>query len=271
MISIITTGRDDDYGVGFLDRFYTSIIKNSQLLDEQEIEYEYLIVEWNPIKNPLYKNHKFSSLFNDKKYKNIIIDQSVSINENLSPTTFYEYFAKNAGVRNAKYDNILLLNSDIIISKECVENIKSLCFSGLDLNKFYRARYREQLNPDLFSLSIEDCHKPHFGDHVICGYFSGDFLFIHKNIFPGYDENNPYHRSNLSQTSMDGEILWKLHNENINLEFIESKYSHINHGKDNPYDSHYNQNGYENKLNWGFIDYPKEYISENIIYIKYLQ
>ena len=44
MISIITTGRDDNYGVGFLDRFYTSIIKNSQLLDELEIEYENLVV-----------------------------------------------------------------------------------------------------------------------------------------------------------------------------------------------------------------------------------
>jgi hypothetical protein len=268
MISIITTGRDDNYGKNFLDRLHTSITKNTELFLQFNIEYEYIVVEWNPINNPLYKNEKFSSFFENPNHKNIIVTQSVSEAENLSPTVFYEYFAKNVGVRNSSNDNILILNSDIIVSKECGEAIHQLYLNGLSKDKFYRARYREQLNPDLTPLNTEDCHKPHYADHVICGYYSGDFLLIHKDIFPGYDETNPHHRDDLFQTSMDGEMLWKLHKEGVNLEFIESKYSHINHGKDNPYNNHYNQDGYENKTNWGFTQYEKEYISENIIVIK---
>ena len=268
MLSIITTGRDDNYGENFLDRLYISVNKNIELFHQLNINYEYIIVEWNPINNSLHQNEKFKSIFANTKHKNIIVTQSVSENENLSPTTFYEYFAKNVGVRNALYENILLINSDIIISPECAEDIKNLCLNGLNKNKFYRARYREQLNLDLTHITIEDCHKPQYPDHIICGYYSGDFLLIHKDIFPGYDETNLEHRDNRNHSSMDGEILWKLHKENINLEFINSKYSHINHGKNVLVNGHYNQNGYKNKLNWGFTQYKKEYINENIIIIK---
>lgn len=267
MISIITTGRDDNHGENFLGRLYMSITKNIELFHQLGIDYEYIVVEWNPINNPLYKNEKFSSLFTTSNHKDIIVTQSVSEAEGLSSTVFYEYFAKNVGVKNAKYENILLLNSDIIVSKECGENIKQLCLNGLDKNKFYRARYREQLNPDLTSILTEDCHNPHLPDHVICGYYSGDFLLIDKTTFPGYDETNPNHRTTY-QTAMDGEILWNLHKNGVTLEFIESKYSHINHGRNNPYDNHYNQNGYQNKSDWGFTQYKKEHISENIIVIK---
>ena len=267
MLTIITTGRDDDYGVGFLQRLKTSIEKNIEILEKFNIEYEYIIAEWNPVKNYISENENFVELFKNQKIKNIIALPSVSEKEGLSTTVFFEYFAKNLGVRHAKYDNILIINSDIILGEECFKKSIDLCLSGLEKNKFYRARYRGEYDDNLNLLTINDCHKPDAYDAVVCGYYSGDFLLLHKSVFvdiaKGYDETNEKHRTTY-QTHMDGEILWNLHNKNVNLEFINENYYHINHGRPNTLDGIYNMSGYGNKDNWGFIDYTQTKIKNNV-------
>jgi hypothetical protein len=55
--------------------------------------------------------------------------------------------------------------------------------------------------------------------------------------------------------------------KNINLEFIEEPYYHINHGHTNILDGVYNTGGYENKENWGFIDYKKTELKTNVTII----
>jgi len=271
MISIITTGRDDNYGQDFIARLKKSLQSNIEYLEKNNIEYEYIAVEWNPIKNYLSDNSDLRELFNNKNLKNVIVSNSVSKKENLSETIHFEYFAKNVGVRDSKFENILLLNSDIVLPDSTFDKIIELCNTGLSTNKFYRARFREQVNMDMSRILIEDCHYPDNPDAIICGYCSGDFLLMKKYIFcnvaKGYDETNQSHRT-ISQTGMDGEILWNLHNKGVSLEFIDDVYSHINHGKPNPYDGAYNVNGYDNKDDWGFIKYHKRYISENIIIIE---
>jgi hypothetical protein len=271
MISIITTGRDDNYGQDFIIRLKKSLESNITFLEKNNIEYEYIAVEWNPVKGYLCDNQDLHKLFDNKNLKNIIVSNSVSKKENLSETIHFEYFAKNVGVRNSKFENILLLNSDIVLPESTFQKIVDLCTGGLCDNKFYRARYREQVNMDLSRIVLEDCHYPNNPDAVICGYCSGDFLLMKKNTFcnvaKGYDETNPSHRT-ISQTGMDGEILWNLHKKGVSLEFIDDVYSHINHGKPNPYDGEYNMYGYDNKEDWGFIKYNKKYISENKIIIE---
>ncbi len=270
MISIITTGRDDDFGVGFLDRLKSSIEHNVSLLEKFNIEYEYIVAEWNPIRNYISDNENFKEIFKNEKIKNVIALPSVSENEGLSTNVFFEYFAKNLGVRHSKYDNLLLINSDIIIDEKCFEKIVDLCKNGLSKEKFYRSRYRGQYDNNFNVITVEDCHYPNNPDSIICGYCSGDFLFLHRDVFiniaKGYDETNYLHRQSF-QSGMDGEILWNLHNKNVNLEFIEEKYYHINHGHPNRVDGIYNTNGYENKENWGFIDYKKSELKNNVTII----
>jgi hypothetical protein len=270
MISLITTGRDDDFGVGFLARLKSSIEHNISMLENFNVEYEYIISEWNPIRNYISENKNFKEIFKNEKVKNVIASQSVSEKEGLNTTIFFEYFAKNIGVRQAKYDNILLINSDIIISEKCFEKIINYCVDGLSKERFYRARHRGQYDDNFNILTIEDCHYPNNPDAIICGYCSGDFLFLHKDVFvniaKGYDETNPSHRISF-QSGMDGEILWNLHKKNVHLEFIDEIYYHINHGHPNQVDNVYNTIGYDNKDNWGFIDYTHTKIKNNVIVI----
>ena len=83
----------------------------------------------------------------------------------------------------------------------------------------------------------------------------------------GYDETNFAHRT-ISQTGMDGEILWNMYNNGMRIKLIPTKYMHINHGKPNPYDNSYNDKGYINKSNWGFIDYEHDEVSNKLMIIK---
>jgi hypothetical protein len=271
MITIITTGRDDDYGNGFLDRLKKSMIHKKSYLEKNNIDYEYIVSEWNPIRNFISENFEFIDIFKNKKVKNVIALPSVSEKENLSTSVFFEYFAKNLGARMASNDILLFLNSDIIVSDECFDNIKELIKNGLDKNHFYRARYRGQYDNELNLITVEDCHYPNNPDAVICGYCSGDFLLIHKdtfyNVAKGYDETNPSHRVSF-QSGMDGEILWTLNNKGVTLKFIEEKYFHINHGHPNNVDGVYNTIPYNNKENWGFIDYERDNIKQNVTIIK---
>lgn len=270
MISLITTGRDDDYGNGFLERLITSIENNAGYLEKHNIEYEYIICEWNPSKNMLFENERFLKIINKYNIVELVIKNTVSEKERLNNKIFYEYFAKNSGVRNAKYDNLLILNSDIIIPEESFNELIKISKSGLSDDKFYRLKYREEIDNDLNFINVQSVYYPQNTDSVICGFCSGDFLLVKKKSFidkgNGYDETNINHRK-ISQTGMDGEILWNMYNSGMRINLIEFKYQHINHDKPNQRDGHYNTNGYENKPNWGFIDYEKKIVSDKLIEI----
>jgi hypothetical protein len=271
MISLITTGRDDDYGHGFLDRLYLSIENNVKILHEYNIPYEYIICEWNPERDYLINHPKFKNLFENYNVKEVIISNSVVEKEGLNKKVFFEYFSKNAGVRNSLYDNILILNSDIVIPKKSFDIIIDKIKIGLNPNNFYRLLNRDQIDNDFNFITTETIYYPQNPDAVICGFCSGDFLLLKKETFvkngQGYDETNLSHRT-ISQTGMDGEILWNMYFSGIRIELIDSNYQHINHGKPNPYDNHYNQSGYTNKLNWGFVDYEHQKVSEKLVIIK---
>lgn len=276
MLSLITTGRNDDYGGGFVDRFRLSLMNNCSLLEDLGIEYEYLVVEWNPIKEFFSVSDKTKFLFKNFKVKDVIIDKSLIRAEGLNEAAYYEYFSKNAGLRRAKYDNILIINSDLLINEELGNEIKELITKGLDKTKFYRARYRHNANikydgKEPIGMSVvdkKDLHEPHLADACICGAYSGDILLCNKETLfengRGYNELDPDHRVTF-QTGMDGEILWNMYHRGIRLEFLQNPYIHIAHGKPNVYDGVYRDCKYENKPNWGFVDYNETEIPHGVI------
>lgn len=269
MISFITVGRDDDFGKNFLSRFYTSIAKNIEAIEKFAVPYEYLVVEWCPVKNYLIYNEKFEGLFNNKNLVNIIIKPNVSTEENLNPKIFYEYFAKNVGIRMSKYDLLLILNSDIILPEATMKIIVDLIKNNFDKKHYYKLLYRARVDDELKLIKKDCLHRPKSPDAVIGAYFAGDFLLVDKDTLikygEGYDEINPGHRT-IGQTGMDGEMLWNLHRRGVTLEFLDADYWHIEHGRP-PHDDVYNMAGYVNKPNWGFIDYPQKVVSKKLIEI----
>lgn len=272
MISLITTGRDDDYGGGFLNRLYTSISKNIENLEAFEIPFEYIVVEWNPERDYLTFNKMFENLFTEKNIKDIVVKKEAVAKEGLNLKKYYEYRSKNVGVRNSRYDNLIILNADIVITNKTMGIIKNLVVNGLDVMKYYRFRYRTIVDDELNIIRKDDTYAPQSPDAAICGFFSGDLMLLSKETFiqygEGYDEVSSNHMYG-GESGMDGEILWNMYNKGVRVEMFDEEYYHINHHYNNSTNKggQYNMSGYKNKSDWGLINYDKK-INGNIIEIQ---
>ena len=274
MISFVTTGRSDDYGgEDYIKRFKNTTQKNLEVISKLGFDYEYIIVEWNPYKNYLCDDPHFSSLFLDyPKLVDIIIPESVVIKESLSIDIYYEYFAKNAGVRYSKFEYLILLNSDIIIPESCMIKILDL-INNFKEKYYYRPRYSHQVGKDLSFIRESDLTEPDRPHSYISGHSGGDFLLARTsdiiNYAQGYDETNLGHRKPAKQHHMDTEIMYNMHFSGCQLEYLDDIYLHIAHGHGNTeFDQTMNFNGYENKPNWGFTDYEKSFERSNLIIIQ---
>ena len=270
MLSIIVSARNDNYGGDFLKRFQHCLENNIKNLRYAKIEFEYIVAEWCP-DNALI--HEFPELFSDSSVIDLIIDKSVSKQEGLRSDVFYEYFAKNAGLRHAKYDNVLVMNADILLGYDLINNILNLIQAGLNNKNYYRPSFRHNYNLTAKQvLHTQPLWEPHNPDgHLAAGY-SGDFLLALKSVLiddgRAYDETDPGHRSNF-QRGMDGEILYNMYHKGIHPFMIDAGYYHIDHSKNRNYSgSNYRENiSYNNKPNWGFIDYKKDKLNDQLYWI----
>lgn len=275
-LSIVLGGRDDNYGENFIERLNQALTTNIKNLDQTDLDYEIIVVDFNPIdKKYLHNNSILKEALSNPRVRNIVVDPSVSEEEDLSPRTYYEYFAKNVGAKRSNGEFILTTNSDIILSNSLIADIKEELSNEERNDLFYRCRYRGEINlgfdPDE-NTPAADLHNPSFPDACICGLFSGDATMFTREVFfnvaTGYNEGEKRHRTHLSQSAMDGEILWNVYKKGKKLKFLESPYYHINHGRPNPRDNFYSQDTYTNKPNWGFVDYKEDKVNENTILIR---
>ncbi len=139
--------------------------------------------------------------------------------------------------------------------------------------KFYRPMYRDRVDSKEFELIERTClHNSSWSDAHLCGAYSGDFLLVKTKsiieIGQGYDEVNPGHRSDKSQTNMDGEILSNMHHGGMRLEFLKTPYQHIEHSKNAVYDGGIFDHKYNNKEGWGFVNYQHEKVGDQLEIIK---
>jgi len=282
-LTIINTGRNDDFGERFLERFSFALKANLKFFDRSNITYEYILVDWFPYDNKHYliNTDLLKDKLKHKSIKNIIVDNNIAIPEKLGQKVFYEYFAKNVGIRQAIGKYILLINSDIIIPEKLVILLKEIIVKNED-NKFYRTLWRYNVDflqdNEIEIINTLNLYHPQNKDGFLLGAYSGDFLFLKRDIIntiTGFDETCKEHRNNNKwQCGMDGEILWNLHNNKNKIEIIDCEYYHLIHNYKlvnnnlKVVDGIYRQNiKYKNLDNWGFINYNKHNINDNTILI----
>jgi len=275
-LSIVLGGRDDNYGENFIERLDQAVSSNLKKLDNYQLNYEMIIVDFNPINESyLYKNKLLEKSLSHPKVKNIIVDNSVILAENLGSKTYYEYFAKNVGCKNSSGELIFVTNSDILMTDCLLEEIAKEFVNENRNDYFYRVRYRGEVPLgtilDEENEPVEDLHHPEFPDACICGLYSGDASMFPREVFfnvaTGYNEGEEKHRTQVHQSAMDGEILWNVYKKGKKLKFLEAHYYHIFHGPRPLRDNFYHQGTYKNKEDWGFVNYNRKNINHNTIMI----
>jgi len=113
-VSFILTGRDDGYTGDFITRFEIALRKNIEILSRHELDWEIIVVDYNPIGGKLLQhNEQLKSLLAHERVFNLIIDQSVVIDDGLPKNGFYEYFGKNCAALNSQGDLVSKIMTEI--------------------------------------------------------------------------------------------------------------------------------------------------------------
>jgi hypothetical protein len=268
-VSFVLAARDDGYMGNFIERMSFAWQKNIEILEESGLKYEIIVVDFNPLFNEyLFENENLKRILSHKSVKNIIVDNSVIIKDDLPPLVFYEYYAKNVGGIRAEGKLLFMTNSDIIISKDICDYIKEELKNPDIDNYFYRIRYRQ--NIDLNGNRIDsqlDLHVPTNDDVEVCGGYAGDATMFTKksfvNIATGYNETSEEHRTESGQASMDSEILWNMMKKGMSLKLVDILYYHVFHQRDTRKDGYYIRDEYTNRVGWGYKKTISKPINEN--------
>ena len=140
-LSVVVTGRNDDYGGDFHHRLQTSVRWWSHHVKEFEIPTEYVFVNWNPLPDKpslfdtieWYPNKYFEIKFVEVPYK---IHEEFNKPEVRKPNQLYEFIAKNVGIRRATGKYILSTNADILCDPLFFIDIAG---GGLQADTYFRA------------------------------------------------------------------------------------------------------------------------------------
>jgi hypothetical protein len=148
MISFVTIGRNDNYGGNFLNTLIRSLNHNLDEISKLTSNFEYILVDWVSIKEPLYQLEEFKKLLTAyPQFKIYTVDKSVAINEDISTEFLYEYYAKNVGIRKSQGEMISVLNSDLLLSSDLISNIISLSESPV-IPSIFRPRFSVGIKVD---------------------------------------------------------------------------------------------------------------------------
>lgn len=155
-LSFVAAARNDNFGGNFLHRFKLAVNSIISLSSKYNLNAEFIIVEWNPPDDRPRLKEAIEWPAGVKPGTVRIIEVPNEIHKkfnNPQKTPFFEFFAKNAGIRRAKGEYILVTNSDIIFSDEIIKYFSSRPFSE---NIFGRADRHDINGPMSPNLSLEE-------------------------------------------------------------------------------------------------------------------
>lgn len=226
LLSVVITGRNDDYGGDFNERLSRSVTHNSRLLEQAGIAYEYVLVEWNPIPGKPRLSGWFLEAFD--KARAVIVESDVHQAYGLNAAMpFYEMPAKNAGIVRAAGDYILVTNADILFDDALIECIAN---QALRDDTFYRA-HRIDVPPGIEWPALkEPCHHLASGEgRFYPPYYlggAGDFALAATSLWRrlgGYDEV-----ARFTTRAKDWRFFLAVAARGLGIEFIGDIY-HLDH------------------------------------------
>jgi len=261
-ISYVVCSKNDDYDKDNLNKLILSLNTNINQLLDKNLDTETILVDWCS-EIPF---HSLDRIKNEIKFpiNHIYVDKSILINDNLNPERFYEFFAKNVGIRQSTGKYVLIENSDILNDDELSDSIVKMVNDNLS-NVFGRPTLRVNVwYPNI----NEYTHYDTIDDKTYSDLNPGDFMMLTKedwiNKAEGYDETNKYHRQLKRQTHMDVEILYQMIYKKMSVHYLKGYYRHMDHDRKgmNAFDQFGNSirniNGYKNRDGWGYINYKIE-------------
>mgnify|MGYP003310204535 FL=1 len=291
-LSLVLTGRNDDYGGPFVPRFFRVLAFNLQELTARQIPVEVRLVEWSPTPGrPLLAERLLETLPSQwhELVTTYVVDPRYQDVLSLNPRLRYlEFFAKNVGVRRSTGRFILTTNTDTLLSQRLLD---LLAKDTLVPGRVYRAnRIDLKLGLDDSGLTHTILDNPE--NHVprrpirppLYAGAAGDFLLSDSDTFQALRGFNEVYR--LARIGIDHNFLVKARSSSVPIEDIGAPVYHISHTTSfqvarniaSPDEAtalwgkrDWNQHEviYHNPENWGLADAPESPLNDRTIRLRF--
>lgn len=289
-LTIVVTGRNDDFGGDFNVRFFSALRFNHECLRAASIPHEFVFVEWRPIDGKPYLATLLADTFpalSDSELRSYIVDgayhEALSLNPRIQ---FQEFIAKNVGIRRARGQFVLTTNTDIYLGREARD---FLAARSLLPRVLYRApRHDLKWDGDTSSIDWEILHDERNWEevnHITPPWFtnaSGDFLLLDRETYHELRGFNEVYRN--AKIHMDGNFCVKAHASGVSLVDIGTPVFHVGRGtlhaqrddyRDRPADAPWGDirwNStvlYVNGPEWGLGRAPERCLDAGVTYLDF--
>jgi len=235
-LSVVLTGRNDDYGLGFRDRFFATLRFNHRELTARGIDHEFVFVEWAPAPD---QDHLSDLVFREVPelspdvFRAVVVDPAYQEALSLNPRLAYlEFIAKNVGIRRARGEFVLTSNCDVILGRAILRTLEE---QRLTHGVVYRAaRHDLKLATDHTNLDWPTLEDPRNLDGQapqlkppLMGGGTGDFVMLDRETFVELRGFNEVYR--VARIGIDYNFLVKAFSSGVDIADIGGPVYHINH------------------------------------------
>lgn len=277
-LSIVLTGRNDNFGGDFNDRFFRALRFNHQRLSEAGVAHEFVFVEWAPIAGKPYLADLTREAIPELPRESFVVyivdaryHEAYSLNPRLK---FLEFIAKNVGIRRSRGLFVLTTNTDVYLGRGIVE---LLAAGTLEPAKLYRAARTDlRLGADLTHVDwdlLEDPRNRVAVNEITPPLYtnaSGDFLLMDRLSYCRIRGFNEVYR--VAKIHLDGNFCAKAYANGYELVDVGQPIYHLNHVgsfnvtrgvyEERPHEAPWGHNRwkwfvtYENPEDWGLERAP---------------
>ncbi len=277
-LSIVLTGRNDDYGGDFRERFFRTLRFNHRELTARGIAHEFVLTEWAPdparrllvdfVKEtiPDIADEVFTAYIVDPAYQD-----ALTLNPHLK---YLEYVAKNVAIRRASGDYILASNCDVYFGRRILDVLAGRALQPRTVYRAVRHDLEMSATPSDWDAledpgSLDAPPRPLKLPLMLGG--TGDFVLLDRETFHELRGFNEVYR--LARMGVDANFMLKAFSSGVQIVDIGGPVYHVNHvgsyrvsrdtyaGREHeaPWGNrqwHYHGVVYENPPSWGLRDAP---------------
>ncbi len=184
-ISIVVSGRNDNYGGDFYARLQNQVSSTAFLAKKFKVVVEYVLVNYNPVSNRPSLRDEIEWPNNNPYFILNLITIPATVHEILikqnirKPIPLFEFIAKNAGIRNSRGDFILTTNADIIFDPGI---FSFLAQTKLKKNTLYRCNRLDYSVTEPFDFERPRMYFKKLRKHVFKYFLRGLTYEWHSNL-----------------------------------------------------------------------------------------
>jgi len=290
-LSIVVTGRHDNYGGDFNERFFTALRFNYERLAERGVACEVILIEWNPVADRPTLSELLAREFHDlaeNALRPFVVAPEYHAALTQNPQLGYlEYVAKNVGIRRASSPFVLVTNTDVFLGREAVDAIAT---GRIVPGTIYRApRYDLKMGADRSHIAWDALEEP--ANHVrrpvlqppLFTGGSGDFVLADRKTFSDLRGFNEVYR--VARAGVDVNFLVKAHGAGVPITDIGGPVYHVNHvgsfriskglyAEDRSNTTwghrwHCRDVAYNNHDGWGLVGAPTRPLANGVTYLDF--